>query len=310
MINIGLIGTGTIGKQHLERLHKDIYTNIAKVIGVYSPNSGPFVAKQFGIKAYYSSEELISSDEINAVIICSADEFHYEQVKLCLKYNKPVLCEKPLSQSLDESLDLIKIEQELGKRLISLGFMRRFDPYYIQLKKSIQNKKFGEMLLIHCKHRTTFPPPNSNPSTNAHVSLVHEFDILRWMTNEEFKSVKVYVPNKSAKAGEKLQDPQFFILKSSTDRLYTIESFLSAGYGYDVQCEIVAEEGTYSMPNQVDLLLSTNLNIGHKLPYDWNERFSQAYDDEIRTWILSLYTSNKTDLANAWDGYLTTYIAS
>ena len=55
---------------------------------------------------------------------------HEKQLLACLEHGKPVLCEKPLTTDVETSLEVVKREAELGKRLIQVGFMRRFDHEY------------------------------------------------------------------------------------------------------------------------------------------------------------------------------------
>ena len=62
------------------------------------------------------------------MLIASPGDAHEEQVNACLDRGIPVLCEKPLTTDIASAYAIVQKEQALGKQLIQVGFMRRFDP--------------------------------------------------------------------------------------------------------------------------------------------------------------------------------------
>lgn len=92
---------------------------------------------------------------------------------------------------------IVEEEMKTGKRLVQVGFMRRYDSGYVQLKEAIDNRVVGEPLMIHCAHRN--PTVASNYSTDMAVvdTLVHEIDVLHWLVNDDYESVQVIYPKKS-----------------------------------------------------------------------------------------------------------------
>ena len=83
---------------------------------------------------------------------------HEKQLLACLEHGKPVLCEKPLTTDVETSLEVVRREAELGKPLIQVGFMRRFDPEYMRLKALIDGGELGQPLVMHCVHRNPSVP--------------------------------------------------------------------------------------------------------------------------------------------------------
>ena len=69
-----------------------------------------------------------------------------------------MLCEKPLTTDAETSLEVVRREAELATRLIQVGFMRRFDHEYAQLKALIDNGDLGRPLVLHCAHRNPSVP--------------------------------------------------------------------------------------------------------------------------------------------------------
>ncbi|MDN6270721.1 MAG: Gfo/Idh/MocA family oxidoreductase, partial [Tetragenococcus koreensis] len=142
-IRVGVIGCGAMGKEHVERL-----TNVVpqtKVVAVYDyvQKIAQEVAEKYNATSSDSGEALIESNDVDAVVIASADETHAGYVKECLKQNKYVFCEKPLALTAKECEEMMELEAKQGHRLLQMGFNRRFDKGYIEMKKAIEDGEIG-----------------------------------------------------------------------------------------------------------------------------------------------------------------------
>ena len=89
---------------------------------------------------------------------------------------------------------MVKREVELGKKLIQVGFMRRFDHEYAHLKALIDGGEFGQPLLLHCAHRNPAVPPSFDSAMVVRDSLVHEVDVTRFLFDEEIASIQIIKP--------------------------------------------------------------------------------------------------------------------
>ncbi|STW78523.1 Myo-inositol 2-dehydrogenase [Klebsiella michiganensis] len=103
-------------------------------------------------------------------------------------------CEKPLTPTANEAKAIIDAEVAYGKRMLQLGFMRRFDPGYNQLKATLDSGELGEILLIHCAHRNASVPESYTLEMAINDSATHEIDIIRYLLNENIVSVRVDKP--------------------------------------------------------------------------------------------------------------------
>ena len=132
---IGVVGLGAIGRDHVKRFCERITG--CKVVAVSEMNEevGRRVAKQYGAKFYADGEELINSPEVQAVVVTTWDAAHAQYVLAGIKAGKYVFCEKPLATEVAECEEIIAAEQAFGKKIVQVGFMRRYDPGYTQLKK-------------------------------------------------------------------------------------------------------------------------------------------------------------------------------
>jgi myo-inositol 2-dehydrogenase/D-chiro-inositol 1-dehydrogenase len=131
-LRIGVIGTGNIGTSHARSLAREV--SGAQVAWLYDADRARAVAlgDELGANVAPNVEQLIASSD--AVVIASPDALHAEQALICLDAQRPTLCEKPLAPTVAAARSVVDAEVDLGQRLISLGFMRRFDPGYIALQ--------------------------------------------------------------------------------------------------------------------------------------------------------------------------------
>ena len=103
---------------------------------------------------------VIADKNVDAVLIASPDHTHAPLSKTCVERGKPVMCEKPLSQDSKECLDVISAEANGGKRLVQIGFMRRFDPSYVEMKQALSSGAIGGAVMMHNFHRNVSAPAN------------------------------------------------------------------------------------------------------------------------------------------------------
>src|SRR6266513_4385207 len=150
-VGVGVIGTGVMGSEHARLLSRE--TPVAHLAGVFDANAARAQAAAAGATVFPDPRSLIASDRVEAVIIASPDASHAELTLACLEAGKPVLCEKPLASSAAEALRVVQAEAALKRRLIQVGYMRRFDPGYQEMKRIKDEGGVGATVLLHNVHR-------------------------------------------------------------------------------------------------------------------------------------------------------------
>ena len=128
---------------------------------------------------------LIADDGVDAVLVASWGAAHEEQVLAAIAAGKPVFCEKPLAPSSAACQRIMDAEIAAGRRLIQVGFMRRYDAGYRAMKAALDDGGLGAPLLMHCAHRNPSVPPYFTTEMTISDSAVHEIDIVRWLFDEE-----------------------------------------------------------------------------------------------------------------------------
>ena len=96
-----------------------------------------------GATVFDNGMDLITSDQVDAVLMASIGETHAAFMLACIAAGKPVLCEKPLAPTMPECVQILEAEVAFGKRLVMVGFMRRFDPGYREVKAARLDGRLG-----------------------------------------------------------------------------------------------------------------------------------------------------------------------
>jgi len=146
-IRWGIIGAGYIANEFSKAM-KVVENSV--VYGVASRNidKAKKFQEQYNInKAFGSYEELVKCDEIDAVYIATLHPFHKENMLLCLKYNKHVMCEKPITMNASEIEEVMKVAKE-KKLLVMEAMWTRFLPVLQEVKEKIDSGIIGDVNII------------------------------------------------------------------------------------------------------------------------------------------------------------------
>jgi len=290
-LRIAVLGVGVMGADHVARITSRISGARVAVVNDYLAEKAEQIAASVpGSRVVGDPMDAIAADDVDAVLLATPGPTHEKQLLACLDHRKPVLCEKPLTTEVETSLEVVRREAELGTPLIQVGFMRRFDPEYQQLKASIDGGKLGEPLVMHCVHRNAAVPPSFTSAMIVKDSLVHEVDVTRFLFGEEIASVQIVTPTPNPGAPEGLRDPQIAIFRTASGRHVDVEVFVTTGVAYEVRTEVVGEHG------------SATIGLGQITP-GFRERFETAYDIELQRWVDAVRSGVNVDGPTAWDGY-------
>jgi myo-inositol 2-dehydrogenase / D-chiro-inositol 1-dehydrogenase len=307
-LGIGVVGTGMMGQDHVQRLATSVPH--AKVVAVSDVNleQAKRVGESVAARVYSDGHDLIADDQVQAVLIASPGSTHEEFTLACIAAGKPVLCEKPLAPTIDACLRVLEAEAARPKRLVQVGFMRRYDDGFKAMKDRLDDGRVGRALLLHCRHRNPSVPPGFTSDMMITDSVVHDIDVTRWLLGQEIVAASVFKPRPSSRAPEGLQDPQMVLLETAEGVLVDVESFVNCQFGYDIRYELVGETGTISLGEEPGVQIR---QLGHHhgpIPADWRERFGAAYQRELQEWVTGARQGQITG-PSAWDGYATTAVA-
>ena len=306
-IRIGLVGAGIMGADHAKIFATQIPGVKLHTICDADALRARRIADETGA-AHVSHDPfaMIADPSVDAVLIASPDHTHASLSKACVEAGKPVLCEKPLSRDSKECLDVIAAEVKRGKQLVQIGFMRRFDPAYVEMKQALMKGTIGPALMMHNFHRNVSAPANFTGQMAITNSAPHEFDIARFVLDTDYESISVFRPE--FRDAHKTGAPVFMVLKTVTGQLVNVEINNNAAYGYDVRGELVGEKGSVFLRSPVNSEVHVHLQAITTYAEDWRPRFAESYRLQNSAWVKSIETGTPTG-ASAWDGYAATLIA-
>lgn len=310
-VRVGVVGTGGMGTRHTVNLHR--YVGGAKVSGVYDldSNRAQQAAEQSGHPRVFTDPiQLIEDPQIDAVLIASPDDTHARFTLACLKAGKPVLCEKPLATSVEDAIKVLDAEVALGKKLISVGFMRRFDPQHAAVKAAAVSGDLGKPLLWKGVHRNASVAFGITGATILTNSAGHDYDSARFLLGEEVEEVYVRGLKSRPELHPDTKDMLLIELFMSNNTMGTAEVYVNDDYGYEVSAELVCQKGTAVTQQPDKAMLRAKSHRGFYVSADWLSPFQDAYVAEAIDWIESLQTGKPFSGACAWDGYVTMMVTA
>jgi myo-inositol 2-dehydrogenase/D-chiro-inositol 1-dehydrogenase len=194
-VRVGILGVGVMGSDHARILASQVPGATVQAIYDADPKRAKAVAEEIGSGTVVTDAlTLIKDGSVDAVLVASPDQTHKELTLAGIAAQKPVLCEKPLAPTSAECLEVIAAEVKLGRRVVQIGYMRRFDPSYTEMKTGLASGRLGSALMFHCIHRNVAAPSWFDSKMAVSNSAVHEFDIARWVLDAELVGVTVFRP--------------------------------------------------------------------------------------------------------------------
>ncbi|WP_240733024.1 Gfo/Idh/MocA family protein [Jeotgalibacillus sp. S-D1] len=192
MINIGLIGTGSISNLHVKQL---LDTNAATLIAVTDPNpdNRDTLINRFnlrGVAQFSDHKEMLAQVSLDAVIICSPHTLHFDQVMDAISHNCHVLIEKPMACSLAEAEQLIEAAEK-AEIVLQVSYQRHFEPAFLAIRDAISNGAIGKLTSvtasvyqewIQLSADTWRQNPNLSGGGMLMDSGSHIIDVLLWTT--------------------------------------------------------------------------------------------------------------------------------
>lgn len=309
-VRVGVIGTGQIGTEHINRLSHVVKGSRIVAVSDMKREYSAHILDQFSDVAFYEhAEDLINNENVDAVVITCFNPLHAPYTLLAVKAGKPVLCEKPLGNTAEEIREIMEAEIAGGKRLVNVGFMRRFDQGYQALKNVVRSREMGEPLIAYCAHRNVGDwvghIPEMNDARAVVGTAIHEIDVMSWLFDEPFVSAQALMGKStgSAAAYEGFHDPVILNLKTQSGIMVMLEVNMACQYGYDIQCQVVSEKGVAKMPEPATVEKRFNFSNSVAISDSWKGRFRAAFDAEFQAWIDSIRTGRDMNVANTWDAY-------
>ena len=305
-INLAILGLGRIGKVHAENIISLNECNLKIIIDPVSDFDNNFT--DLGIKQSKHFDDLLNENDIDGVIICSPSKYHVSQIKSLSELTKNIFCEKPLGLSIEEILD---VKSLVAKKSLNLhiGFNRRYDPDFSELKRHILNNEIGDLHMIKITSRDPAPPPISYIKKSGGIFLdmtIHDFDMVKYLSGSEIAELYVkggcFVDPEIEKAND--VDTAIINMSLKNGVLATINNSRQAVYGYDQRIEVLGSKGVLKVENKLlnKVVKGTKEGFISSNPQNFFiDRYEQSYKKELLNFVQSI-KGDIVDYADADDG--------
>jgi myo-inositol 2-dehydrogenase / D-chiro-inositol 1-dehydrogenase len=307
-IAVGVIGTGGMGGMHAVVIQTEVANATLAAVADLDKERAVKVAEKSGATVFADAEEMIRDEAVEAVVVASPDPTHAPLVKECLRLEKPVLCEKPLADSAEAALEVVEAEVELGRKLVQVGFMRRYDPQHVAAKEAIDAGTVGAPVVFKGWHRNADLDPGIDSEWVVINAMIHDIDSARWFIEEEIEEVYVRGKNTAPKLGEDVWDVQLVQFSTTGGRMGSIETNVVSNYGYEVGVEVVCERGIVGTALPAGAIVRQDHAASERITEGWYDRFRTAYVTEVQEWVESAISGVPTG-SDAWDGYASLVVA-
>ena len=307
MLNLALLGCGRIGQVHARSISQ--LADKARLVAVadaYEPS-----AQELGAASgaeVRNSAQIMQSDDVDAIIIGTPTDTHYQLIHDAAAAGKAIFCEKPIDMSAERIRDCIVVVKKANVAFLT-AFNRRFDPNFSDIQARIAAGEIGDVELITILSRDPAPPPISYIKSSGGLfrdMMIHDFDMARFLLGEEVTSIFA--------VGSSLVDPEIgaagdidtaaVTLSTASGKICQISNSRRASYGYDQRLEVHGSKGMLRAENTLKNGVEVATQNGfQKAPaqHFFLERYEEAYRLEMAHFIDAL-NSGQTPSPSASDG--------
>lgn len=252
MIGIGLLGCGRIGRVHARNVADHPR---ARLLAAYDPaaDAAAAVAAAHGARAEAGVEAILCDPAVGAVLIASSTDTHVDLLARAAQAGKAVLCEKPID------LDIARVEAcwaEIAplRPTVMLGFNRRFDPSFRDLRDRVGAGEIGRLEQVVITSRDPAPPPPAYVAVSGGIfrdMTIHDLDMARYLVGD-IVEVQAMAGNlidpAVAAAGD--ADAAMLLLRAASGALVHINNSRRCAYGYDQRIEAFGAAGMLQAHNR------------------------------------------------------------
>lgn len=309
-LGVGVLGIGTMGKQHAYNLRHRIPEAHLVAVADADVNRAKQVAAELEIDHFYDSvEALVERKDVQAIVVVTPAKFHGAAMKVCAQAKKDIFCEKPFTLTVEEADEVLHLTQKAGVR-VQVGHVRRYDPPNVRAKQRLEAGEIGDPVIFKSLARDPAPPPISYMASGVNGmffqdSSVHEFDLGRWLMNDEISEVHAYgavlVFPEIAQFDD--IDTALLNMKFSRGMLGAVENYMQSGYGYDIRTEIVGSKGTIitGYLQQTAEVVLTAAGARTDVVDHFLVRFADGYLHQMRDFVQTIL-ADRNPKVDAFDG--------
>ncbi|MDW3225343.1 MAG: inositol 2-dehydrogenase [Paracoccaceae bacterium] len=293
MLNIGLLGCGRIGQVHARSIGQIDGARVSAVADAFKEPAEALASKTNA--SLLTPEGLIESPDVDAVVIGTPTDTHFDLIHAAAKAGKDIFCEKPVDLAADRIRVCMEAVESSGVAFMT-AFNRRFDPNFANLQARITQGEIGDVEIITILSRDPTPPPVSYLKTSGGIfrdMMIHDLDMARFLLDEDVVSVyavgAALVDPAIAAAGD--VDTAAVTLTTGSGKICQISNSRRTTYGYDQRIEVHGSRGMLRAENTLENTIEIATESGfQKAPalHFFLERYEAAYRAEMIHFVKAL----------------------
>lgn len=192
-LKVAVVGAGIYGMNHVRGYLQNPHV---KSVAVCDRNDQirDNIDKEYGLKTYADITDMLEKEDLDAISIATPDQFHVEPSLAAISEGIPILVEKPLATTVDDSRKIINAAKKRNT-LLAVDFHKRWDPVAINVYNYLNDKKNGYPIRGYMSMDDIIDVPTkwfdwAHDSSPVHFLGIHCFDLIRWYMGCE--AVEVY----------------------------------------------------------------------------------------------------------------------
>lgn len=291
-VNIAVIGTGRMGSVHVRNLVQHVpQANLSAICDLRLEVAQELADRLEIPRVVRDYHELLADPSIEAVLIATNTPTHPKIIADAAKAGKQIFSEKPLSLELDEIDHALDVVERAGVKL-QVGFNRRFDKSFKQVRSVVHSGEIGQPCILHIISRDPESPTMEYLRDSGGMFLdmtIHDLDMARFQIGEveEIYAIgSVLLTPKIVEFGD--LDTTLVTLKFKNGAIGTIDNSRQAVYGYDQRLEILCTDGSAKVENEAETTVQMGDREGFhsaRPPYFFIQRYAPCYIEEVRQFV-------------------------
>jgi myo-inositol 2-dehydrogenase/D-chiro-inositol 1-dehydrogenase len=312
MVRFGILGAGRIGRVHAKSLADSGRAEVAFIADAL-PDAAASLAGSVGARTA-SVDDVLASD-VDAILIATPTDTHADLIEKAANAGKSILCEKPVSLSVERIEACLPVVEKAGVPLM-IGFHRRYDPNYAAMKQRIDNGEIGDVEMVTIICRDPSAPPVSYIERSGGLyrdMMIHDFDMARFLLDEEPVTVHALGAVLTDPAIKSTGDVDTAVvhMQTASGKICVITNSRRATYGHDQRIEVHGSKGMLRAGN-IHLTTVERADASgftsDLIPFSFVERYEEAYRREINQFLTFLENGEKPS-ASGYDGLMAQKLA-
>ena len=298
MVRIGLMGCGRIGRVHADSINVRPQAELARVFDPFE-DAARNVGTRFDAPWTTNVEDVITDPAIDAVVVASPTPTHVDLLSRSLRAGKAVLCEKPIDLDL-ERVDTCQAELGALADRVMLGFNRRFDPSFGDIRARVAAGEIGDLEQLVIISRDPAPPPADYVATSGGLfrdMTIHDFDMARFFLGEvvEVRATGANLISPDITAAGDI-DCAIVVLRGASGALCSITNSRRCAFGYDQRLEAFGALGMLAAANQLPTSVrfygAQSTEVAAPYHNFFLDRYTPAYRAEIDHFVNAVETDS------------------